>query len=71
MVIRSHIEYLTPLRHGFQELLLIHGHPDTEIEKHVLRRSVTGSLPVARVRDIYIGVRVVHITSDMKNGAFG
>ena len=71
MIVGSEVKIPAALFHFFYELLIGHGYPDSQIDKHIRYRAVTRALPVTRIWHIDIGRCVVEITGDVKYSAFG
>ena len=68
-VVLRQLEFLAPLGHLRLELLVGERHAHPQVDEHVRDRTVARSLPVARVRDVLVRRRVVHVADDVQDRA--
>ena len=65
------MELLAPLGHLLHELLFGEGDPQPEIDEHVGHGPVPRALPVPRVGDHQVLLRVVHVAGDVEDRPLG
>ena len=71
MIIRTQIQVLATLLHLGEELLVSHGYPNTQVDKHIGHRAIARTLPVSGIWHIRVGFCVVHITHNVQDRTRG
>src|SRR3989454_12852202 len=70
VVVLRQMEPLPTLGHLFLELFIAERDAHAEVDEHVRHRSIPRSLPVPRIRNVFVRRRVVHVADDVEDGAF-
>ena len=70
VIVDAQVQHFPPVRHLLHELLVGQPQRDAQVEEHVRHRPVARALPVPRIRDVEVGLRITHVADDVHDRAF-